>query len=385
MGAPDDRSAVLIIAAGVLMPVACITVLLRCYVRASVTNAFGWDDTLMVLATIVYIGFSLCLILASAKYGWGRRIADKAVSQRVTGMKYYFASNLAYDFSSFLWRLSICLLLLRITIKPVHVRTVQVVMLLGIVATIVYTVSSLSLCRPLAYYWRQAAFDPATKGACQATAATVCMYFYSIAVAICDLTLGFLPVCMVWNLQMPKVTKALVGIILSLGGVASAGTIVRIVYVSAAHDGDFLYNSVYMVLWAFIEVGVGITAGSLATLGPLLRPCMAPRVERVQSDDENPCAGPSPRAPQRDRRRSIHNLSLPLASIPTQFRPDKVAEIVTKVQSLPTTNSDDSRSRLAFEEERDSAGASNAGYGIFRRCEVSQTSDVESAHEQRCS
>jgi hypothetical protein len=76
-------------------------------------------------------------------------------------------------------------------------------------------------------------------------------------VAVCDLTLAIIPLFIVRNLQMPEVTKIAVVAILSLGACmssvfflvagwllvevsASAGAIVRVVYISALQQSDFL-------------------------------------------------------------------------------------------------------------------------------------------------
>jgi hypothetical protein len=65
-------------------------------------------------------------------------------------------------------------------------------------------------------------------------------YVYSATAALCDFTLGILPVFLVWNLQMNVRTKAALAGILALGGIASAAVIVRIPYLSDYKDPDFL-------------------------------------------------------------------------------------------------------------------------------------------------
>lgn len=48
----DQNSQAVKSVAAVFMTVACIAVILRCYVRAWVVKAFGWDDGVMVLAMV---------------------------------------------------------------------------------------------------------------------------------------------------------------------------------------------------------------------------------------------------------------------------------------------------------------------------------------------
>lgn len=48
----DDRSLSVKAVAASFMSVACVTVILRCYVRLRVVKSFGWDDAAMVLAMV---------------------------------------------------------------------------------------------------------------------------------------------------------------------------------------------------------------------------------------------------------------------------------------------------------------------------------------------
>ena len=52
---------------------------------------------------------------------------------------------------------------------------------------------------------------------------------------------------------------------------ASAAVIVRIPYVKNYKDVQFLYRTTNISIWSNIEAGLGITAGSLTTLRPLIR------------------------------------------------------------------------------------------------------------------
>jgi hypothetical protein len=48
----EDRSLEVRAVAAAFMTVAVVTVMLRCYVRARLVKAFGWDDTSMVVALV---------------------------------------------------------------------------------------------------------------------------------------------------------------------------------------------------------------------------------------------------------------------------------------------------------------------------------------------
>lgn len=56
--AKDDRSLEVKAVAAAFMSVACVTVILRCYVRGWIVRAFGWDDWAMVVAMVRLIPVS---------------------------------------------------------------------------------------------------------------------------------------------------------------------------------------------------------------------------------------------------------------------------------------------------------------------------------------
>lgn len=87
-------------------------------------------------------------------------------------------------------------------------------------------------------------------------------YVYSVTATLCDMTVGLLPVFLVWNLQMNTRTKAALAGILGMGCVyvprlvylprsiltrlqfsASAAVIVRIPFLHDYKDPDFLCES----------------------------------------------------------------------------------------------------------------------------------------------
>ncbi|KAL4879973.1 hypothetical protein BJY04DRAFT_88474 [Aspergillus karnatakaensis] len=252
-------------------------------------------------------------------------------------------------------------------------------MIMCVLSTIMYDIMVVLQCTPIDYIWRRSIGDPAIQGTCHYTAMLVtCGYLYNSLVAACDLTLGILPLFIVRHLQMPLVTKIAVAAILSLAGLAAACAIVRFAYIGSLEGIDFLYDTVDFTIWAQLELAVGITASSLATLGPLLR--LYRRLASGAEQEETPVV---PERPVYRRRRGVLDLSMPLSilvgSVATQFRPDKLATTVSEVRCGPRDEEASSQIRLTAEDGRGvSAGTNETGTGIYRKYELSQISDVES-------
>ncbi|OJJ74413.1 hypothetical protein ASPBRDRAFT_27442 [Aspergillus brasiliensis CBS 101740] len=399
--AKDDRSLEVKAVAAAFMSVACVTVILRCYVRGWIVRAFGWDDWAMVVAMGFYAMFSGCMIGGSI-YGTGRRFKDLDAHQRVTAMEYWWFCEIAYCFAAVACKISVCIFLMRITVRRLHIWILWTVMVLTVVAGMVFMFIMLLQCKPLAYFWTRKAFNPEIKGHCMDIQIVIAMtYVYSGFAALCDFTVGILPIFLVRKLHMKQKTKWAVVGILSMACIASSATIIRIPWVHTFADWDFLYATVEIALWSNIECGLGITAGSLATLRPLLRKWLGSSADH--NYDASPFPGPSGSRPlgKSGGMGRSHDRPYPLGSLDdaaaqNRLRPDKLAVTVTTIQSQvdPDTrlwrggSSNSSEERLTGSSgnaERTHAtipevGGSDLelgmgmGLGIHRTFEVTQTS-----------
>ncbi|PLB46462.1 putative integral membrane protein [Aspergillus steynii IBT 23096] len=387
--ADDDRSLEVKAVAAVFMSVACVTVMLRCYVRGWVVKGFGWDDGTMVFAMLqlFHVMFSACMIGGSI-YGTGRRFADLTAHERVTAMKYWWLCEIAYCFASIFCKISVCIFLMRITVKPIHLWILYTVMVLTVLAGLVFMFLMLLQCKPLAYFWTRTAFDPDIDGHCISIDIIIAMtYVYSAFAAICDFTVGLLPIFLVRKLHMKKQTKIAVVCILSMACIASSAVIIRIPYVKTFADPDFLYATVEIAIWSNIETGLGITAGSLATLRPLLRHWLGSRADPSYS---SPFPGPS--ASRRAAAGASRDRPFPLGSldndVQSRLRPDKLAVTVTTIQSQSQhdpeqswrggpSSPNSSEERLTIAQPSPIAvhdGGGEMGLSIHQTFEVTQTS-----------
>ncbi|PYI05520.1 putative integral membrane protein [Aspergillus sclerotiicarbonarius CBS 121057] len=395
--AEDDRSPEVKAVAAAFMSVACVTVILRCYVRGWIVRAFGWDDWAMVVAMLFYAMFSGCMI-GGAIYGTGRKFEVLTEHQRVTAMEYWWFCEIAYCFSAVACKISVCIFLMRITVRRLHIWILWTVMVMTVVAGMVFMFIMLLQCKPLTYFWTRKAFSPEYTGHCMNIQIVIAMtYVYSGFAALCDFTVGILPIFLVRKLHMKQKTKMAVVGILSMACIASSATIIRIPWVHTFADWDFLYATVEIALWSNIEIGLGITAGSLATLRPLLRKWLGSSADH--NYDASPFPGPSGSRPLGNNKSGgmgrSHDRPYPLGSLDDtgvqgRLRPDKLAVTVTTIQSQVdpdtrpwrggTTNSSEERLTGSAGSGGRSHGAImengdlEMGLGIHRTFEVTQTS-----------
>ncbi|KAJ4334623.1 hypothetical protein N0V95_009115 [Ascochyta clinopodiicola] len=134
---------------------------LRFYCKARYSKLFGWDDTLLVMAWIL----SLCYTIfaqVSVGYGIGQHYADIAdKSQLPTGVKYMYIGEIFGMVSVPLSKASFCVTLLRLTVIPWQrkllwfiIVTIQLAFYAGAIMTMVQ-------CDPPQKLW-----DVALEGTC---------------------------------------------------------------------------------------------------------------------------------------------------------------------------------------------------------------------------
>lgn len=108
---------------------------------------------------------------------------------------------------------------MRICVKRIHMWTLYIVMALTVLAGLIFMFLMFLQCKPLSYFWTRMANHPVVnvegEGYCIDMEIIVAMtYVYSAAAAICDFTVGFLPILVVHKLQMKQQTKiAVIGIL----------------------------------------------------------------------------------------------------------------------------------------------------------------------------
>lgn len=110
---------------------------------------------------------------------------------------------------------------MRICIKKTHLWSLYSVMAMTVLAGLVFMFLMLLQCKPLSYFWTRSAHHPVRniegEGYCINMEIIVAMtYVYSVFAAICDFTVGILPIFVVHQLQMKSQTKVAVVCILSM-------------------------------------------------------------------------------------------------------------------------------------------------------------------------
>ncbi|KAK4542866.1 hypothetical protein LTR36_006055 [Oleoguttula mirabilis] len=250
-----------------------VTVSLRIWVRAGMLKSFGSDDWTMIATQVVFTLYLSCQ-LGGVYYGTGQHLSAIEPWAAQRALRFWFFCEALYILATMLLKVAIGLFLLRVAQKPLHIWIIRIVMLSTIIFGGGFEFVIIFQCSPVSTFW---SLDPHKAQCITWHLLSALTYTISALNCVADWTFAILPIFVVKGLIMSDRQKILVSGILALAAVASAATIVRMPYIHTfsqsflGRDGDFLYDTVGLAIWTTIEVGVGITAGCIATLRPLLQ------------------------------------------------------------------------------------------------------------------
>ncbi|KAI2467866.1 hypothetical protein F4781DRAFT_432967 [Annulohypoxylon bovei var. microspora] len=271
---PEGVGAGIEISAMVLGFISIIVVLLRICVRLN-NGAIGSDDYLMVVALAFFV---TCCVLAHRGCLFGLGAEDNVIlDYDSTGMMYekglqcFFFFQMFYMIGLPFIKSSVCVALLRITREKRYVVPLWGVIAVSSFAGIFGFVSVMAQCKPIAANWNL------NVGNCDGTLRVGAMSIAVSALSILtDWLCAILPAILLWNLNMRPKIKAWLIFVLALGVLASISTCVRLPYIHIykhiyVEPSQGLQKAGNLVVWSVAECGIGIIAGSLPPLQPLLR------------------------------------------------------------------------------------------------------------------
>ncbi|KAK7957671.1 hypothetical protein PG988_012519 [Apiospora saccharicola] len=273
----DDRSEQ-ILAIAVTFLVACwVTVGLRVHCRLRVVKAFGVDDLFLVILQLVYTAYLVSQLVAW-KHGTGQHKSALSEADNSRALMFYFICELLYIVCTCLLKIATGHFLLRLAADARHIWLLRGLMLSTALLGSVYFFMVLFQCGASTpqVFWeespRGASGPEEGRHQCWSDGVVLGLtYAASATNCLADWAFGLMPVLVVTTLNMPRGARILVASLTSFAAVASIATIVRMVYIPTLLNGDdFLYATTDIAIWSTVEVGVGITALSVAALHPLV-------------------------------------------------------------------------------------------------------------------
>ncbi|UPK91994.1 hypothetical protein LCI18_002929 [Fusarium solani-melongenae] len=248
----------------VMLSLSWVTLVTRLGVRRW-KKILGLDDWLMCVGLVLYTVVA-GLVITCCFHGSGQRAKHIDKADIMKGTKLFFIAQFFYAACTVPIKASICVTLLRIAdSRRRFVWTIWSVLIMTCMASVIFIIATANVCHPVTTLWGE------SEGTCNLKLNSSIGFFFSAVSIVTDWTLALLPGVLLWNIQMKPRVKMSVALMLGLAAFASCATIVRLRYLTLYNDPtEFMYSTGAIGLWSVLEEGIGIVAGSMPALRPLL-------------------------------------------------------------------------------------------------------------------
>ncbi|KAI0115234.1 hypothetical protein F4814DRAFT_460021 [Daldinia grandis] len=250
----------------ILASVATITLTIRLYTRKWLTRGFGLDDVFIIFAYFPSTTCTLIGIITEKKLQWHHQNGNGESNPYTNGLQIMFTNQILFDVATSLTKLSILILLYRITTASRDRNlTIAVLILIGIIIVncFVFILVSFVQCIPLSAYWDHSIRPQhcINSGAHMLAA--------SIINTITDWVVVLLPIWVALGLNLPIKQVGIVIFLFGLGIFTSSVGVVRSYYTwnlafypyNAENCWDVWFTSV-------IELNFGIICASIPAMKP---------------------------------------------------------------------------------------------------------------------
>ncbi|KAH9862423.1 hypothetical protein J1614_011078 [Plenodomus biglobosus] len=239
---------------------------LRIYARGVLMKSWGRDDTCMVVTLILFTIYLSIMIFGAL---FEMRVNRRGITD--DDMKTWYIGELIYVLAICVLKFAIGFFLLRVSIQRWHIATIKALMVGTFIFSIACSFLVVFQCLPISDFWN---IHPASSKCLPKDPTLGVTYALSACNTATDWAFGLLPISIVWGLKMKMKTKLIVAGILAFAAIGNTATIVRMKYLHTLVNGpDFLHATVDIGIWSTVEVGIGLVAGNIATLRPLIPQC----------------------------------------------------------------------------------------------------------------
>ncbi|KAL8815758.1 MAG: hypothetical protein Q9223_005138 [Gallowayella weberi] len=247
-----------------------IVIAARCVTKLRITKSPGWEDFIAVVTWLMFVAFTTLDFVQRFRYGAGRHTWDLPPEYYNGYFRIGVARSYLYVLGTMLAKLSLLLFLYRIF--RVERKFQIAAWALGTIL-VVWTVISFCLmifaCRPLKASWDiTAQLDPKTK--CKPAAYNT-LNIQGICNILTDFGLLFLPIPMVWRLQMSLKKKLGVAAVFATGAFICAIAIVRQYIVWTTPKANDNWKAVKSTIWMSVEFSMSIVVSCLPALAPFFK------------------------------------------------------------------------------------------------------------------
>ncbi|KAF2875737.1 hypothetical protein BDV95DRAFT_603142 [Massariosphaeria phaeospora] len=338
MGLVSGKAASFIVISCLLLPLSAGAVFLRVLASRTRKQALKPQDYLVFLSFFCLVGYVIGKYFAIGYGGHGRHVKELNFDEIVITLKLFFAGQWFWATSVASFRVAILLTYMEIfrqkSFRRVAITTAAVVVAYWVAC--VFTISL--LCRPIAYNWNR----KIKGGTCGNT--TAIELFSGAFNMVVDIWVVFLPLPLVWRLQMTKQKKWGVTVSFALGLLTAGINLGRLIdTVTCPARPDFSYCGLDSSILITAEMSGGILVACVPTFGVIFFANRGNRSGKSYPKDGTGTIGSKPIKMKRSPGATLDsNL---FSKTESRWAEDEVAEELTKDPADMGTHHRDSMGR----------------------------------------
>ncbi|KAF2740798.1 hypothetical protein EJ04DRAFT_518570 [Polyplosphaeria fusca] len=308
-------------------------VALRIWTRTCTIHNFGWDDGTIILATALFSAYCATMLYIEAN-GGGTHVTK--IEELVDLTKWTIVGEATYVLTVMVLKISLGIFFTRIVIRRSQLYVIYTAVTCSMISSILSFFYVLLRCGNVIndYVYQQLANN------CTPRSADLFVAYQQASITtLTDCILAALPILILWDANMDIRSKLSVGFILSLAAFGCVASMIRFQYVEGlTHFEDFFWNATNIAIWSTVEPGVGIIAGCLATLRPLLRSFLS-KARLLQSEKHSSRGRSGTGSSNRQRwSRSMHNMPTEVGPAPNTLSIDIAYRLKSTISKRDSTD-----------------------------------------------
>ena len=210
----DNRQSGIVVNIITSVVIAVIFTVLRLITRIWIVRKVGWDDYIMIIATLGHL-VGLVLVFLELHSGFGLHRESLSEETYVRFKRFSYAEWIQTFQSLMFTKLSVCFFLLRLPVDRRYVRPIQGTVVGLIISNVVLTFLFIFQCSPV-----PAALDERKRvsSRCLTDAQLLRVILAQALVSIIsDFLLALFPIALLWKIQISRRTKAGLCSLMALG------------------------------------------------------------------------------------------------------------------------------------------------------------------------
>ncbi|KAH8653225.1 hypothetical protein BGZ60DRAFT_533409 [Tricladium varicosporioides] len=279
----EDRSGLVVSIFIVVPALVAVLVISRLFSKLLGGVESGWEDWVIGLALVLVVP-SIIFTFEMTSQGFGKHLYSLNEGDLLKILRSFYIAENIYVVALSVTKLSILCFYMRIFQHQALFRTgVWTTIAFIVLSTTIISILTIFQCRPITYFWNR----DIKGGVCLDVNALA--YANSALSMVQDVVIVFLPIPVVWKINLDSRKKFGIGIMFALGGFGCIVSGIRLRSLLVFGNSiDPSWDYVPVVVWTALEIGVAMICSCLPALRTLLiRTYPHSLISKIRSRENN--------------------------------------------------------------------------------------------------